>query len=325
MTDGKPVTAIISHERAPAEDWASDSSVSSFDGESPSEPEDPMTLTTELEERFSEVKHIIGCLYKLSIVIQSPASRDRIERCGKIIVEHYKYFDVAHVSEKFPLAPQYLIDRLGNANTKRRQFFQYLKKHHDKIALYIDAPVQLRIDQPVVAVDLETKVQEADVVPAVKIDCATIGQSVIAKTVNTQTTVSTFVERPTRPTGGSVSGQSQISHGTSVGDDAHTKLCIPAPPRPGRALDGEPFECPYCFSMIVAEDSRSWMHVSVFIAVTCAKNLSLGNMSSAIFVLIFAPSKTAPSPTSFSGAVMTGSPTKSMSIAASGSVMDAKR
>lgn len=256
LTDAQLVISIVSHERESAGEWDSDSSDSSLDGESGSEPEDPLPSTTELEERFLEVKHIITCLYKLSIVIQSPASRDRIQRCAHIEVGHYEYFDIAHVSEKFPLAQQFLIDRLGRSNTKRRQLLEYHKRHHDKLALYIDAPMASGIAQKTFALDLGDGVLEAD---AVVDGSPTAVAATIAKTLNTQTTVSTFFERPSLVPGGSDTGQSQISHGTSVGDDTHTKLRIPAPPIAGRALDGEPFECPYCFCMVEVEDSRAWM------------------------------------------------------------------
>lgn len=210
-----------------------------------------------------EVKHIVTCLYKLSIVIQNPVSRDRLERCEKIEVDHYEYFDIAHASQKFPFAEQYLVDRLGKANTKRRQLFQYHEKHHDKLALYIDAPIDPELDlQDTEGDDPDAGLLERDQDPAVKIENPTPGLVTIAKTVNTQTTVSTFVERSARQTEGSDAGRSQTSYATSVGDDTHTKLRIPAPPKVARDFDGEPFECPYCFSVTAVENSRSWMYAS---------------------------------------------------------------
>lgn len=321
LTDGELVIAIVSHTREPAEQWASDSSDSSLDGGSGSEPEDPTTSTTELEERFLEVKHIITCLYKLSIAIQNPASRDRLQRCAKIEVDHYEYFDIAHASQKFPFAEQYLVDRLGKANTKRRQLFQYHEQHHDKIALYIDAAIDPELDQQDTRGDgLDGGALEADVDPALKIECPTAGIVTIAKTANTQTTVSTFVERSARQAKGSDTGRSQTSYATSVGDDTDTKLRIPAPPGIAREFDGEPFECPYCFSMTAVVNSRSWMYASTSFRVTCAKTLFLGNTYSGTFVRIFARFETAPSPTASSKVAMNGSTTKSSSIAASGSV-----
>lgn len=279
-----------------------------------------MPSTTELEERFFEVRHIITCLYKLSIVIQNPASRDQLLRCAKIEVAHYEYFDVAHASQKFPFAAEYLVERLGKANTKRRQLFQYHEQHHDKLALYIDAPIGPELYSQRDNLDGEV---EADLNPAMKDERLTRGQVSIAKTVNTQTTVSTFVERSARAPGGSDDGRSQTSYATSVGDISYSKLRIPVPPTLAREFDGEPFECPYCFSMTAVENSRSWMYASLSIAVTCAKTQFSGNTYSATCVRMCAPSKTATSPTASSKAATTGSTTKSRSIAGSGSAMRA--
>ncbi|KAF8542787.1 hypothetical protein BDD12DRAFT_648799, partial [Trichophaea hybrida] len=49
-------------------------------------------------------------------------------------VSHFEFYDVQHISNKFIGAPQYLQERLGKANVRRRQLLLYYRMHCDKIA-----------------------------------------------------------------------------------------------------------------------------------------------------------------------------------------------
>ncbi|KAI5782533.1 hypothetical protein FPQ18DRAFT_382474 [Pyronema domesticum] len=53
----------------------------------------------------------------------------------KIDMSQYEIFDINHVKEKHQLSEDkdYLAERLGKANTKRRQILKYNEKHHEKI------------------------------------------------------------------------------------------------------------------------------------------------------------------------------------------------
>lgn len=90
---------------------------------------------TPLGEVIKEVGHIITCLYKLSIAIQTPTSRDRLEKLEKIDISYFEPHDIEHVKSKHQLPDDklYLADRLGKANTKRRQLLRYNESHHEKI------------------------------------------------------------------------------------------------------------------------------------------------------------------------------------------------
>jgi hypothetical protein len=100
-----------------------------------SELDDEIGSTSPLKEAVKEIGQVITCLYRLSITIQSPVSRDRLERMERIDMSHFERFDIEHVGNKYHLGEdsQYLIDRLGKANTKRRQLLKYDNEHHEKI------------------------------------------------------------------------------------------------------------------------------------------------------------------------------------------------
>ncbi|KAI5800957.1 hypothetical protein FPQ18DRAFT_63955 [Pyronema domesticum] len=53
----------------------------------------------------------------------------------KIDMSFFEPFDIEHVSNKFQLGDEYryLLERLGKANTKRRQLLKYHYDHHEKI------------------------------------------------------------------------------------------------------------------------------------------------------------------------------------------------
>jgi hypothetical protein len=82
-----------------------------------------------------EIGHSISSLFRLTVGIQNLSSRDRMERIEKIDVSAYEPSDINHVKEKHRLGEDdnYLLERLGKANTKRRQLLKYNEKHHEKL------------------------------------------------------------------------------------------------------------------------------------------------------------------------------------------------
>lgn len=225
-----------------------------------------MNPTTELQERFSEIIHVITCLYRFSITTRNPVQRDRLQKCASIDVSHYEFFDIQHASNKFPNAEEYLIDRLGKANSTRRQLLKYHEKHHKKLARRIDLPLGsalavLQLNQYEAVNDGgELLARTGDQGLQSRHSNSTKAPSTIATTINTQTTVSTHV-------GGlsntievdSDTDRSQTSYATSVnGGDKGRNIRIP-PPKFDSNFDGNPFECPYCFSIMTAHGSQFWM------------------------------------------------------------------
>lgn len=77
----------------------------------------------------------ITCLYRFSVAIRNPASRDLFRKCSEIDISHFESFDLGHVTDKFLVSNtyKYLIERLAKANSRRRQLLKYYEMHHDKI------------------------------------------------------------------------------------------------------------------------------------------------------------------------------------------------
>ena len=48
------------------------------------------------------------------------------------------------------------------------------------------------------------------------------------------------------------------SYGTTLEATTRGELKVPDPPNAGKALSGEPFECPYCYSLIIVKNVIAW-------------------------------------------------------------------
>lgn len=139
------------------------------------------------------------------------------------------------------------------ANTRRRQLFKYHAKHHNKITHYVD------ILEPLEAV---TRIPDVDAGEASVQDLSAPQEETgtVIGTLYTETTVSTVLPNATdtKTKASSDDGQSQTSYATSIGEHGY-KLQVPSPPRLPDVLDGNPFECPYCFTIVEMYSWKSWV------------------------------------------------------------------
>lgn len=143
------------------------------------------------------------------------------------------------------------------ANTRRRQLFKYHAKHHDKITHYVDIlePLEAVAQIPDLAVDVDAGEGSVQDLSASQEETGTV-----VGTLYTETTVSTVLPNATdmKTKASSDDGQSQTSYATSIGEHGY-KLQVPSPPRLPDVLDGNPFECPYCFTIVEIYSWISWM------------------------------------------------------------------
>ncbi|KAJ5157471.1 uncharacterized protein N7482_008571 [Penicillium canariense] len=170
---------------------------------------------SKLDEYMHDIQYTITSLYKFSLTLQNPAHRDRTAQASRIDLSHFEFYDIGHVSEKFGLPrDSILAQRLGKANTKRRQLLAYHKDHTEKISRYVDVAERKAIETPV--------------------DPANLGQtSKGAPSISTKwtqdTTVSTINCQDFDVA--SESGRTKFSASTSTaGDQAHALMPPPPPP-----------------------------------------------------------------------------------------------
>lgn len=231
---------------------------------------------------LADIAHIVSCLYNLrvSIALEQPVRQDRLRKYAEIDVLHYKVFDKQHVLEKFKFTDtnHFLISRLGNANTQRRQYFRYRLLHHAKIARGLEstAPYTKIEDEPVAS---GAELPDANLLLSVT-DHSTqdnpllINQSRDTATVitgaMTSTTISIVPGSAVVRTQSAIDdvvaesdgGQTATSFGTIMDAGTVTLLRVPAPPNADYVFAGNPFQCPYCYTLIQVNSSKAWRYVS---------------------------------------------------------------
>jgi len=217
----------------------------------------------EFDNILLDIGDIVTTLYQLSIAIRNPIPRDRLHKIAAINVSHFEIWDIQHIAHKFPEAPKFLKERLGKANTKRRQIMKYYRKHHDTIAQYETSRAQETAD----AIELSAINKQSQPVAEKRGFADTEGgpefgdakgPDTTSTVLKSQTTVSAIMPA-TGPTSeaGSNAGYSNTSFATSANPQT-SPLHIPPPPNFNTAYDGQEFECPYCFQLIRVSNLRAW-------------------------------------------------------------------
>jgi hypothetical protein len=220
-----------------------------------------------IDAATDEIYHSISSLFRLTIVTQNLSSRDRLERMERIDVSAYESFDINHIREKYQLVEEgeYLVERLGKANTKRRQLLKYHEKHHEKHheKLVGHLPEAMpRADEQEPADGTERaggntnlegyegdahEYRQSDfmseaVSSNMRTAVTTIYDDNFASSHNENETEYDYADSY------SETGESQTSYASSAASNSDSnKLRVPPPP------DGyniKPFECPYCFRII---------------------------------------------------------------------------
>ncbi|KAL8997036.1 MAG: hypothetical protein Q9169_003577 [Polycauliona sp. 2 TL-2023] len=172
------------------------------------------------------VATIITCLFQMSMLVRKPAQHDL--RLGSRVadVAAYEPFDYNHVRDKYPKADDFIVSRLGQGITQRRKYLKYRERHALKLKQGINAAAEVAVNDDgttgiVFSETVVTDVQDWNV----KFDDSA-----------SQSGISQTSYAPTLMSGGDIT--------------------IPAPPRSSHR--GTPFECPYCYFIITAPDTRSW-------------------------------------------------------------------
>ena len=234
--------------------------------------EDEEEELSDFEHSVLDITHIITCLYKLSIVIQNPAPKERLHKIARINVSYFEDWDIKHIKEKFCQEPQgdfrvanYLSERLGKANTKRRQLLRYYEAHHQKIAKHIDDPSPSKIVHGPTSIPTPatTTVGSTTVPEDISKDLER-RTSLYTTTTDSQTTVPT-IKVQLYPAIEDAQGEdrlSQTSYATSTNN--RMRIRVPPPPDEIEAFDSMPFECPYCFTITTVKGRQDWKYVGSY-------------------------------------------------------------
>lgn len=174
-----------------------------------------------LEQALDEVHEVITLLLRFSMTLRSPAKHDQMRQAATSNAKYYEVVYGRHLQEKYPHVPSFLASRIGKAMSKHRGYLGYREQHHEKLAAGLDDDTETVGDRPSI---VATSLRDVQAVQAVSRDSDS--ESIYTATSFAMTLSHTVTLRPT--------------------------------PLPDAGQDGEPFECPICFGIVVALDERSW-------------------------------------------------------------------
>lgn len=176
---------------------------------------------TELQQTYGEVVDIVNNVFRMSMLIRKPARHARLINYQDEVAMAFEPLDKKHVLEKFPHASNSIIERLGRANTRRRNDLRYRERHHAKLGQGIEGGDEKDGDHTIVV---------------------------------SETVASDFeMSHIDYDDAGSNSGLSMTSYGSIEKGGA---IAVPAPPK--ESANENPFECPYCYFIITIKNRRAW-------------------------------------------------------------------
>lgn len=178
-----------------------------------------------VDRALEEIHEINSCLLRFSMALRNPARHDQMKQAAATSTAHFEPYDIEHVRQKFPDAEPYLHERLGKSISRHRQYYKYREDHHQKLAEGLDEDNGDQEERP-----------------------STIATSLHNADVATPTHVAREADSETETIYSATSFAL-----TTTGDKA---LRLPSLPETGQ--DGEPFECPLCYRIVVADDEYSW-------------------------------------------------------------------
>ncbi|KAL9045156.1 MAG: hypothetical protein Q9214_001765 [Letrouitia sp. 1 TL-2023] len=274
--DWHKASSISSGRRAPFEELSSSSESSESDSSSSSASSFDEVLSSSLIDlgphedlklpptELLRVRHAISTfitnLYKISTLIRwNPSPHDRLIKAAKIDISSYEPFDQQHVREKFPMANDRLIERLGKANSQRRRYFKYRENHRQWLSL----PTENSISE---SKSLETSKLGEESTPS-KIEEVQPVSYQLSEThransfsVKASTAASTFIpSQPLKPfnlvqVDQESDPETRKTHDSDSSTN-HDHLRIPAP---RQILESSDFECPFCFHIFRLKSTKKW-------------------------------------------------------------------
>lgn len=181
-----------------------------------------LPAASELSQILLSIAESIDCLFRLSVSINNPFPHDHLKDASSTDSSRFESFDIEHVRKKFSAASDAITERLGKANSRRRQCFNYRKLHHQKLA----------------------SGQED-------------GEDYIAESMQALSLPPGLSFRDLVPSELREAGKNSVVSNTSYAMSSTIPGQLKVPALPAGAQDG-PFECPFCFMMISASSKRLW-------------------------------------------------------------------
>jgi hypothetical protein len=219
-------------------------------------PDRTPELHTQSEQLYLFVIETITSLFKLSIFIRASTRRNKFAK-SSAEKSYETQPDILHIRDLFPFASQNptLVERLGKANAQRRQWLSYKKRHREKLGT--SGFTEERNSTQYFHSTSESVIQSKNKHAGASTTSAGIRSAVTALS---STDASTFYEQSREGPGNedaSEAGFSETTYNASQRSDSEQNTTyVPQPPR--ESENENPFECPYCFSILTISSRTEW-------------------------------------------------------------------
>jgi hypothetical protein len=213
---------------------------------------------TEPGQLYIFIVEAITSLFKLSMFIRKSTRGNKFAK-SSAEKKYETQPDILHVRDRFPFVSHNpgLMDRLGKANAQRRQWLSYKKRHREKLGT-TRSPEDRTDGLQDFHSTIGSAIQNTEAVPR-----ATARSGGVRSTATdlSSTEASTFYGRSLSRQDvedRSEAGYSETSYNTSgLSETEDDTTYVPQPP-PG-SQDENPFECPYCYTILTISNITVWM------------------------------------------------------------------
>lgn len=239
--------------------------------EDPGNPEE----SAPKDEAQEIIRAAIECcrgLLKSSMQIRRATTRDRFNKAlHKTENPFSDQFDINHVREKYSKLSKpeskWLLNRLGRANTWRRQFLRYCREHQDSLAAsqHLPGDNNAMLSPPAEpAAAAPGKKQHLPPIPDRMSQAGFTDPGTKASTLNV-IQLNGIRDEPEDDT---------VSYMSAVRSDFAQENAVLELPNLRTVGKGQPeFECPLCHTIQSFKRESQWRSVSVLPVVTCRRNL----------------------------------------------------
>lgn len=241
-------------------DFSDFEEIADSDGVENNPPAQTPELQTESNQLYLIVIETITSLFRLSIFIRKSTRGSKFAKSSA--EKNYETLpDILHVRDRFPFAASNptLVERLGKANAQRRQWLSYKQRHRNKLGT-LGATEEPTGSQYLHSTPESVK-QSKDKHLEGHAGASTTSRGIrSAITALSSTEASSFYEQSRECRENEENSEAEVSETTynesqrSVSEQGMTY--VPQPPR--ESENENPFECPYCFTILTISSRTQW-------------------------------------------------------------------
>lgn len=234
---------------------------------------DPPEESATRDQAHEVLRAAVECcrgLLKTSMLIRRATTRDRFNTALRKTEDPFDdQFDINHVQEKYPKLrkpeSKWLLNRLGRANTSRRQFLRYCREHQDSLSASHTLPADSNtILSPAQPVATSADKEYVHSVPDRISHAGFTDPGTKASTLN----VSQLNGTRDEPDDDAVSYISAVRS-----DFANEDAVLELPSLRTVSRDQSEFECPLCHTIQSFKRESQWRSVSVLFVTVRKRNL----------------------------------------------------